>query len=243
MRTAIGYIRVSTDKQLDGVSLDDQKTRIERYCSDRYELAGIFSDEGLSAKRADNRPGLQDAITQAIDSKGVLVFFDLFRFSRTLYDAIGIVTRLHKGGADFASLAEGNYIDTTTASGNLFFNMMMSFGQFQREKASEHGKLTAAYKQKRNERYGRHTPYGYELHSDGVRLIKNRTEQAVLKRMLDMSKAGVNYNAIAKKLNDSNTPAKLGKMWHTKVVGQICKRHTKETKNGQAKTQGRSIHL
>jgi site-specific DNA recombinase len=237
MRKAIGYIRVSTDKQLDGVSLDDQKTRIERYCAGRYELAEIFSDEGLSAKRADNRPGLQNAITQAMGSEGVLVFFDLFRFSRTLYDAIGIVTRLHKGGADFASLAEGNYIDTTTASGNLFFNMMMSFGQFQREKASEHGKMTAIYKQKRQERYGRYAPYGYDLHQDGVRLVNNSHEQDILRWILTSKSNGMTANAIANRLNCLKTPSKTGKRWHTKVVAQICARHTKETNNGKAQPQ------
>ena len=61
---AIGYSRVSTVGQAeDGVSLAVQAEKIRLHCErDDLELVAVHSDEGLSGKRADNRPGLQTAL-------------------------------------------------------------------------------------------------------------------------------------------------------------------------------------
>ena len=67
---AVGYVRVSTEEQAhEGVSLDAQRAKVVAYCGlHGLELAQTYADEGLSAKRADNRPGLQGAITHACAS-------------------------------------------------------------------------------------------------------------------------------------------------------------------------------
>ena len=61
---AVGYVRVSTEEQArEGVSLAAQRQKIVGYCDlHGLSLAHTFADEGLSGKRADNRPGLQEAI-------------------------------------------------------------------------------------------------------------------------------------------------------------------------------------
>ena len=58
---ATGYIRVSTAGQVeDGVSIEAQAKRIEAWClANDVELSAVFTDEGISGKRADNRPQLQ----------------------------------------------------------------------------------------------------------------------------------------------------------------------------------------
>ena len=55
---AVGYVRVSTEEQAhEGVSWTPVS-----YCDlQGLELAQTYADEGLSAKRADNRPGLENA--------------------------------------------------------------------------------------------------------------------------------------------------------------------------------------
>ena len=61
---AIAYVRVSTEEQaIGGVSLDVQRASARKYCElHGLPLDHIYADEGISGKRADNRPGLQDAI-------------------------------------------------------------------------------------------------------------------------------------------------------------------------------------
>ncbi len=56
---AVGYIRVSTEEQVQGFSLDAQAERIKAFAiSQDYTLAAIHRDEGYSAKDL-NRPGIR----------------------------------------------------------------------------------------------------------------------------------------------------------------------------------------
>jgi site-specific DNA recombinase len=50
MRTALGYVRVSTDEQAErGLGLEAQRQRIRAYCEMKgLNLATIFEDPGLS---------------------------------------------------------------------------------------------------------------------------------------------------------------------------------------------------
>ena len=106
---AIGYIRVSTaDQATNGLSLDAQRQRIERWCEcNGYRLADLHTDAGISGKRADNRPALQRALADACKRRGTaLVVYSLSRLARSTKDAIGIAERLDKAGADLVSLSE-----------------------------------------------------------------------------------------------------------------------------------------
>jgi site-specific DNA recombinase len=51
-KQAIGYVRVSTQKQVDeGVSIDAQVNKIKAWASlNDYEVVEIFIDEGISGK-------------------------------------------------------------------------------------------------------------------------------------------------------------------------------------------------
>jgi len=56
---AVGYIRVSTDKQVkEGISIDNQAERIKDFCEkEGLELVDIIFDEGISGGKNKSRPG------------------------------------------------------------------------------------------------------------------------------------------------------------------------------------------
>lgn len=60
MRAAI-YIRVSTSEQAaEGYSLAAQRKSLMQWCNGRaYDVTGVYADEGISAKRRDQREGHQ----------------------------------------------------------------------------------------------------------------------------------------------------------------------------------------
>jgi site-specific DNA recombinase len=64
--TAVGYVRVSTEDQAkEGVSLDNQKSKIVAYCQLKdLDLAEIVEDAGISAKNL-RRPGVQKVLQLA----------------------------------------------------------------------------------------------------------------------------------------------------------------------------------
>ena len=130
---AVGYVRVSTEGQAqDGISLEAQEAKIRAYCDlNGMELLHVYADRGLSGKRADNRPELQEALAM-IDSgqAGALVVYKLDRLARCTIDALEIAKSLDKRGASLHSL--GEKLDTSSAMGKFFFTLVASLAEMER---------------------------------------------------------------------------------------------------------------
>ena len=85
MKQAIGYIRVSTEKQAnEGVSLEAQEAKIVSWCkANDYELVKVYVDAGISGKRMDTRKELLAALASL--KKGMaLVSYSLSESPRIL---------------------------------------------------------------------------------------------------------------------------------------------------------------
>ena len=224
---AIGYVRVSTTVQAtDGVSIDAQTTRIRAWCeANGYTLADTFTDAGISGKRADNRPGLRSALDTACKQRAALVIYSLSRLARSTRDAIDIAERLDKSGADLVSLTER--IDTTTAAGKMVFRMLAVLAEFERDLVSERTTAALAHKAANGERIGE-VPYGWRIAPDGVRLISVESEQAGIRDILSLRRAGKSYRAIANELTKRRVPTKKGNgRWSHQAVASIAKRRRK----------------
>ena len=223
-RTAIGYIRVSTEGQaLNGVSLDDQRARIRAYCEAHgYELAGIEVDAGLSGKRADNRPGLQAALRRVCECKGVLVVTKLDRLARSTRDAIDISQDIDDCGADLASI--GEKIDTASAMGRFVFRLMASLGELERDMIGERTRGVLQTKRNKGEKLGGHMPLGFDLADDGKTLVENRTEQAAIERMRELRAQGLGYLRIANTLQAEGFKPKRAKRWSAQTCHRVLNR-------------------
>jgi DNA invertase Pin-like site-specific DNA recombinase len=94
---AIGYRRVSTDKQeRSGLGLEDQDQRIREFCHRRgLELQAMFV-EAESGKN-DARPELAKAIALAKRKRGILVVSTLTRLGRR----VSFVANLMESGVPF----------------------------------------------------------------------------------------------------------------------------------------------
>jgi len=221
VQRAVGYVRVSTTGQaVDGVSLAAQRARIEAWSvATGSDLAAVHVDAGLSGGRADNRPGLQAAITEACATRGALVVYSLSRLARSTRDAIAIAEKLERSGADLVSLTEN--IDTTGAVGKLFFRMMAALAEFERDQIAERTTDALRHKKRNGERVGR-IPFGSDLADDGVRLIENPDEQRIIAMIESLRSAGISYRAIAAELHRRGIAAKGGGRWHASSVRHIA---------------------
>jgi len=226
MPRAIGYIRVSTVDQADsGLSLEAQQGRIRAWSdANGYALVDVFIDAGISGKRADNRPGLQDALNVACKVRGTaLVVYSLSRLARSTTDAIAIAQRLEKAGADLVSLSER--IDTTSAAGKMVFRMLAVLAEFERDLVSERTTAALAVKRANGQRVGS-VPYGFDLADDGTTLVPNESEQAVIADMKAMRTTGRKLKQIANTLTERGVPTKTGKSlrWTHQAVARILNR-------------------
>ena len=224
MNSAIGYVRVSTvDQAMGGVSLDAQRERIRAWCAaNEYEWVGVYTDAGVSGKRADNRPGLQSALDKACKSGAALVVYSLSRLARSTKDAITIADRLDKAGADLVSLTER--IDTTTAAGKMVFRMLAVLAEFERDLVSERTIAALAHKARRGERVGE-IPFGWKLDDQGVTLLAVESEQTTIREISDLRRAGRSYRFIADHLTRGGVRTKKGNgSWTHQVVASIVRR-------------------
>jgi DNA invertase Pin-like site-specific DNA recombinase len=135
MTRYIGYARVSTNDQ----NLDLQSDALLHAGCDKQN---IFKDK-ISGAKAE-RPQLTKCLEKL--SKGVvLVVWRLDRLGRSMVHLVSLIETLKEKGVGFKSICDGA-IDTTTASGELVFNIFSAMAQFERRLIQErtHAGLTAA---------------------------------------------------------------------------------------------------
>lgn len=116
----IGYARVSTSDQDLSLQIDDLAAA---------GCAVIFKDKVSRAK--GNRPGLDDCL-KTLRKGDTLIVWRLDRLGRSMQHLVSVVTDLKHQGIGFRSLRDGA-IDTTTASGELIFNIFAALAQFEAE--------------------------------------------------------------------------------------------------------------
>lgn len=212
----IGYIRVSTaDQAAHGASLDAQRAALVQWAQTRGATIEIHSDAGLSAKRADNRPGLATALARACELRCPFVVYSLSRAARSIIDAAQMLDRLRAAGADFVSVTEA--IDTTSAAGRMMFGLLAVFAQFERELICERTRAALEVKRARGERTG-HRRFGS---ADGP-----ANEAWALERMKRLRARGKSLRFIADYMQRSGVaPARGAGRWLHSSVKSILSRN------------------
>src|SRR5690348_12723966 len=123
---AIGYVRVSTEKQADfGVSLEAQIEKVRAMAVvQSAELEDVIVDAGESAKSL-NRPGMIRLLT-LVDTRAVdvVVIAKLDRLTRSVADLAELLNRFERRSVSLVSDADS--LDTRTAAGRLVLNIMVS---------------------------------------------------------------------------------------------------------------------
>lgn len=222
--SAVGYIRVSTEDQAkEGVSLDNQRSKIEAYSQLKdLELLEIIEDAGISAKNL-KRPGVQKVLKLARTKKiDAVVVYKLDRIFRSTVDALETTKMFEKWGVSFHSISES--LDTQSAMGRFFFTLTAALAEMERNIIGERTKAALAHKRKNNQKTGGDIPYGYDLSTAGL-LIKNTDEQKVIKLMRNLNKNGYSLRKICSEIELTGYLTKRGNnKWHPKTVSRLLKR-------------------
>jgi DNA invertase Pin-like site-specific DNA recombinase len=121
----IGYARVSTDEQ----NLDLQRDALLKA---GVAAKDIYTDKVTGTQ--SERPGLTQALSH-LRAGDTLIVWRLDRLGRSLKHLIETVTTLKEQGVAFKSLTEN--IDTSTATGNLVFQIFGALAEFERNLIKE----------------------------------------------------------------------------------------------------------
>ena len=222
--TTLGYVRVSTEDQAkEGVSLDNQKAKIEAYCQLKdFELLEIIEDAGISAKNL-RRPGVQKVLRMARKKQvDAIVVYKLDRIFRSTVDALETTKMFDKWGVSFHSIEET--LDTQSAMGRFFFTLTAALAEMERRIIGERTKAALSHKRSRNEKTGGDVPYGYDLTPAGL-LIKNHIEQKVIRLIRRLNRDGYSLRKICRELEREGHLTKRGNpIWHPKTISRILTR-------------------
>lgn len=133
MSRLVGYARVSKEDQNLQLQMD---ALIKNGCKKK----SIFSDKISGFK--DARPGLENCLKYLLEGD-TLIVWRIDRLGRSMSHLVNLVESLRQRGISFKSICDGA-IDTTTASGELIFNIFCSLCQFERRLIQERTKAGLA---------------------------------------------------------------------------------------------------
>jgi DNA invertase Pin-like site-specific DNA recombinase len=219
MRTAIGYIRVSSEEQADsGLGLESQRQRIRAYCEMKgLHLTTIFEDAGVSGGKAlATRPAGARLLAEAKKNKPILVVAKFDRLFRSVADAAQTIADFDKKGIELVAIVEG--FDMTSPYGRAMAQMASVFAELERAMIRERTKAAMNVKRGRNERMSHQVPFGWDEREDGI-LEWNEKEQRAIAWMRELQRDGKSLRQIAAMLNDQGVEPKRAKRWlHSSVL-------------------------
>lgn len=208
----IGYVRVSSVVQRDkGNSIKMQYGKIRDYCKlNDYDLIEVYEDNGVSGMGIDKRDGYKEMLNYILMNKidGIIVY-SLSRLGRKLKDVIGFMEVLKENGIKFFSIKEG--LNNNDNVGELIMNILGSINEFEVNVIRERIKDVKRSKKEKGEVYGR-LMYGFD-NVDG-KLIENKFERNVVKRIKNLRSRGWSWRRICIKLNDDGISSKEGNIWY-----------------------------
>lgn len=179
------YTRVSTSIQVDGYSLDAQKSRMKAFAEfNDYEIAGEYEDAGKSGKSIEGRlefNRMMEDIKSGKDGVSYVLVFKLSRFGRNAADVLSTLQVMQDFGVNLICVEDG--IDSSKDAGKLMISVLSAVAEIERENIrvqTMEGRIQKAREGKWN---GGFAPYGYKL--ENGQLFINEEEAEAIRVIFD----------------------------------------------------------
>lgn len=220
MRCAV-YTRKSVDEAQDAQFGSNEAQHgmcvkfIESQAGDGWIVSPErFDDIGWSGGNLDRPALMQLRALVAARKVDVVVVYKVDRLSRSLKDFLNLMAEFEARGVSFVSVTQS--FNTTTSVGRLTLNILLSFGQFERELIGERLRDWFAGARGRGLWTSPKRPYGYDIVDQ--HLTVNKTEaKAVRFAFLNYSRVG-SAAAMAKALNRKGLTNTMGRPWLAQAV-------------------------
>ncbi|MFT4414524.1 recombinase family protein [Fredinandcohnia humi] len=227
LRPAVGYLRISDNRQKENHSEEIQKRMIsEKAKQEGYEIIKWRFDEAVSGfkKRASKRKNMKLLLNDAKDVEAIF-FYDESRITRGIHDFqwdIFIPIKEQYPHVKFFSSesASGEWDpnDPLVQAKLVFANEESSI----KSKRAKDAQLSilANNDSDKPSRPGTRTPVGYDL-VEGL-LVPN-ADSPIVTRIFDMASWGYSNEKIADILNDELVKTKHISKWHSSTIDYILK--------------------
>lgn len=223
------YTRKSTDENLQDSfnSLDAQREAAEAYIQSQKMngwrlLPDRYDDGGYSGGNM-NRPGLKKLLEDVKAGKiDIVIVYKLDRLSRSICDFAELSKIFDKHGTSFVSVTQE--INTTTSSGRMMLNILVTFAQYEREVIAERIRDKMSASRKKGKWVGGSVPLGYKVVDKHLHI--NEEEVEIVKRIFTRFLEIGSPRQIAFELEESGVARRDGRPWNVSHIYRILQNHT-----------------
>ncbi|MBF0566909.1 MAG: recombinase family protein [Nitrospirae bacterium] len=213
-----GYIRVSTEEQTQGHSIESQKSNIEKYCKKNgFKLDQIFRDEGYTGKEFYKRIGIRQLI-ETLSFNDKLIVFSIDRLSRDLLALLVFDRFLLSKNIELHVTTSGR-VDTSMPDAFLMFCFQALMADYEGKSISKRTRASMAVMKEHKDVVGS-IPLGFR--KEGAKIVLDDEEQAVIRKASMLYENGFTLAMIVRALDEDGLKNRVGKPWdHRQLPSMI----------------------
>jgi DNA invertase Pin-like site-specific DNA recombinase len=220
MENAFGYLRVSSQGQLEGDGPERQRHKITSFCkANGIEVKGWYRESETGTKQ--DRPELARLMID-LEQNGhevrMVVIERLDRLARDLMVQEAIIRDFKRMGVQLVSVDEGRDLAGDDPTRKLVRQVLGAIAEY--EKTMLVLKLKAARDRKRRKTGKCEGRKRYGEESVEERRVIRRIK--LMRRMRRGGYKGLTHQAIADKLNAEGLVTQQGKKWTAQLVHHVC---------------------
>lgn len=211
------YTRKSVDDGLDQEfnSLDAQREAGEAYITSQKANGWVclperYDDGGFSGGNT-SRPALKQLMAECrAGNIDVILVYKIDRLSRSICDFAELTKFFDQYNVSFCSVTQD--INTSTSSGRMMLNILMTFAQYEREIIGERIRDKFAASKRKGMWMGGAVPLGYRVQDRKLVVVDEEAETVrhIYRRYLDLQSP----KRIAIELNAKGLKTKTGRPWN-----------------------------
>ena len=211
-------------------SLNTQVDACTRYCGVKeLTVVEVVRDPLMSARSVQlkYRPGGQRLLELIADgSVKHIVVQKIDRLFRDVEER-GWLKKWKRAGVTLHLADQGGCsIDCSTATGMMFFTMMMTFAEFEPAMTAERTSGAMKHHQEGGRAMSKQPPYGKRI--ENGRLVDDPLEQDIVEYVLRWHESGAPATTIARFLETNGRPTRSGTPWRHSTVQRIINRYGKK---------------
>jgi len=194
------YVRVSTVEQAEGSSLEEQLRRCRAVAMYHgTKVTREYQDPGVSGTIPLEERKNGSKLNAKLEKGDTVIVAKLDRMFRTASDALKTADDFKKRGVDLILADIGMDPVTHNGTGKLFFSILASVAEFERERIAERLNEGREAKKQIKGYIGGKRPFGYRIVGQGKEsyLRKVRSEQDAIEHMKALREEGVPFRQIS----------------------------------------------
>lgn len=222
-RTAVAYMRVSTDEQ--DLGLDAQRAAIEAWATrEGVEVVAWHEERVTGGAELADRGAMLAALTDVKAKRAaLLVAYRLDRLGRDPLTALLVGREVEKARAQIAYVTGGGAA-TSDPTSKLLRTVLLGVAEFEKDMIGARTKAALAVKRDRGDALGRPGREAFGFRRDGAKLVAEPGEQATLARARELyAVEGVGLRSVVSTLTAEGRMNRKGRAFGLEEISKMVK--------------------